>query len=376
MKVSIFAVSKRGYVSAIKIKEAVVCRNMDASVYIKSKFIEATQTGNTGTEDSPSVGGSDGVFVIPGDEGLDKYVGEAFTSSDALIFICAVGIAVRMIAPYLKHKSKDPAVLVTDEEMRYCIPILSGHLGGANRLACELSEMLKLTPVITTASDLTGLTAVDMFAKMHGLAITDYDKAKDHTAALLAGGTLYVANDTEDAVDLIEMPEGYVKLTEDEAGSHCGYDKTEKRDAPVRVIRIAYRDMTNDGNENELLLIPRCIKLGVGCRRGTSCDKIRDAVGKCLKGHGIYKEAVQGIYSIDLKKDEQGLKEYAAELNVPFMTYSADELKSIEGDFTGSEFVDEVTGVDNVCERSAMMTGSRLLVHKEVYDGVTVAVSV
>lgn len=349
MKVSIFAVSSGGITAAGRIKEAIE-KSPDT---VTAVYIKSNQTG-----DQPA-----DVFIIPKNEEMGEYVGKAFLESDALVFACAAGIAVRMIAPYIKHKSEDPAVLVIDEAMSFCIPILSGHLGGANKLAKDLSEMLNMTPVITTASDIAGHTAVDMFAKARGLLITDFEKAKDFTSALLAGETLYVVNEAEDVFKPGELPGGYKCILKAEVSEG-------------RMIRIAYRTDGKDDIKDELLLIPKCIKLGIGCRRGTAADKIREAVEECLKSNGIYTEAVQGIYSIDLKKNEKGLKEYSRELKVPFVTYSAEELGQLKGDFSSSRFVDEVTGVDNVCERSAMMTGKRLIVHKKIYDGVTVAVSV
>lgn len=363
MKISIFTVSSAGCRAAKKIYEAVNSDNdaygmmtfpggqspgrgsegIIVEVYIKSKYADEVS----------------GAFVIPEGEGLNRYVGDAFRGSDALIFVCAAGIAVRLIAPYIKHKSIDPAVLVIDERMDHCIPVLSGHLGGANRLAMVLSAKLMMTPVITTASDIRGRIAVDMFARANGLVIKDFDMTKAHTAASLEGETLYVLNDAKDVFDTADLPEGY---------EWAGHDIGDKE----HLIRITYSD---DGSD-EFVLIPRCVCVGVGCRKGTSCDKIKEAVMKCLESHGIYREAVKGIFSIDLKKDEEGIREFCSGMGVPFVTYSSEELNSLEGDFTSSGFVEEITGTDNVCERSAMMCGSRLLVRKETYDGVTVAVSV
>nr|MCR4807280.1 hypothetical protein [Lachnospiraceae bacterium] len=144
-------------------------------------------------------------------EGLAKNVEREFLQADALIFICAAGIAVRMIAPYIEHKSKDPAVLVIDEGSNFCIPILSGHLGGANELARNLAGELDMIPVITTASDLAGLTAVDMFAGKYGLSISDFNKAKELTVALLEGEKIGVINEVPDTVCINEadLPAGY-----------------------------------------------------------------------------------------------------------------------------------------------------------------------
>ncbi len=356
MRTVIFAVTARGAKAAEKIADRLsngnICKNPDLMVYIKQKSDTLVQ--------------SRCVTFFDGDE-MAGCVREEFDRCDALIFVCAAGIAVRMIAPCLEHKSKDPAVLVFDEGMNYCIPILSGHLGGANELARSLSDELGTVPVITTASDLAGLTAADMFAKSHDLVITDYDKAKVLTAALLDGESIGVINEAEDAFTLKaeDLPGGYMPAKDQE-----------------KIIRITYKkEEAGSGAgmpEDSIILdlVPRCLGLGIGCRKGTCEDKIRKAVDRCLERHGIYREAVAGVGSIDLKADEEGLLDYCSDEGLPCTFYSAEKLKSVEGDFAGSDFVNEVTGVDNVCERSAMAEGKRLIVNKEIYDGVTIAIAI
>ncbi|MCR5507972.1 MAG: cobalamin biosynthesis protein [Lachnospiraceae bacterium] len=368
MKISIFTASERGSVSAVSIKDKIENGYDErgdflAEVYIKSNHLNTKPVGAT---------------VIPEDESLEKYVKMAFSSSDALIFLCACGIAVRTIAPYVNHKSSDPAVLVIDEHMHYCIPLLSGHLGGANELARRLSDLFKMIPVITTASDLDGLTAVDVFAKDAGLAITDYVKAKDHTAALLAGETVYVINEMPETFTLSRLPAGYEYAVTGNADDISGIDKGSRDpDKIKRMIRIScHEDEGTQTGCDVLTLVPRVLKLGIGCRRGTSAGKIKNAVLKCFSDHGLFTEAIEGVYSIDLKNEEEGIISFCREYNVPFTTYSADELAKVQGNFTPSGFVDKVTGVDNVCERSAAASGGRILVRKEIYDGVTVAIGI
>lgn len=341
MKVAIFAVSKKGQELADKIQK---CDTLARSRCVT--FFDG--------------------------EGLKDNVRREFYESDALIFVCASGIAVRLIAPFIEHKSVDPAVLVFDEGMNYCIPILSGHLGGANELARSISADIGTAPVITTASDLAGLTAPDLFAKSLGLVITDLAKAKDLTAALLNGEKIGVLNKAGDVIKLGEedLPKGYTFLTE---------DNIENFEDIKNILSISYRDDSEDkdtvGSVNTLTLVPRCLKIGLGCRRGTQEETIRAAVDECLKLHGLYKEAVKGVFTIDLKQDEEGLLDYCNNEGIPVTFYSADRLREVPGDFRGSDFVKEVTGVDNVCERSALASGGWLIVNREVHEGVTVAVA-
>ncbi|MBQ6012579.1 MAG: cobalamin biosynthesis protein, partial [Firmicutes bacterium] len=124
-----------------------------------------------------------------------------------------------------------------------------------------------------------------------------------------------------------------------------------------------------------LRIIPRVLRLGIGCRRGTEADAIESAVRSVLKDHGIDLRAVKSAASIDLKKDEAGLLEFCSRWELPAAFYTADELRSVPGDFTPSPFVEKVTGVDNVCERAAAFGGGRIIVKKTAMDGVTCAVA-
>lgn len=344
----------------------------DIQVYIKF----GDQDGNALSGD-----GMDPVLLGKEDD-LKEYVSRAFEEAEALIFICACGIAVRLIAPFIVHKAKDPAVIVIDEKLKHCIPVLSGHLGGANALALRIASFTGAEAVITTASDINGMTAVDMFAKDNGFAITDLEKAKEYTAALLSGETLYVINDAKDVTGEMILPEGYAFTGEpDGMDSRSGMDDRNGMDGcnitdDRCVIRITCKRSAHaDACDRELILIPRCLKLGIGCRKGVSKERIEEAAVKCFEKHGLYLDAVSQVCSIDLKKDEEGISEFSLDRGIGFTVYPADELNALEGDFSRSDFVKDHTGVDNVCERSALMEGGRLLVGKEKYDGITLAVA-
>ena len=125
-------------------------------------------------------------------ESAKEFTRRCFAGCDAIVFIGAAGIAVRMIAPLVKAKDTDPAVLVIDEKGRFVIPILSGHIGGANALAMRLATLLHATPVITTATDVNGVFAVDVWATQNGCAIPDTQHIKAVSAALLVGQSVGV----------------------------------------------------------------------------------------------------------------------------------------------------------------------------------------
>lgn len=292
---------------------------------------------------------------------MQEWAGERFADSDALIFVGACGIAVRAIAPHVKDKRTDPAVVVMDEKADYCIPILAGHIGGANELSGQLAAALGCVPVYTTATDVNGRFAVDVFAAKHGLHLSSMRLAKEVSAALLRGETLGLASDFP-----VEgkLPEGFVQVSAEEASQmRLGiYFSVSRRLRPF---------------EETLYLVPRIVTAGIGCRRGASGESIGAVLRMQLDKSATFSEALAKIASIDLKKEEPGIIGLSGELGVPFETYSAEELNAVPGTFTPSEFVKKTTGADNVCERSAAKgSGGRVYEKKTGADGATCALAV
>lgn len=290
---------------------------------------------------------------------VEEWFGTKDKRADAIVFFCAAGIAVRTIAPFLRHKSLDPAVLVVDEQGKFCISLLSGHAGGANELTERIAGMLRALPVITTATDVEGKFAVDDFARRNGLVVTDWDMAKKVSVNILNGARVGICSDIPLAN---ETPEG---ICEGDLEKSVG-------------ILISYRNILSFPFQRTLQLVPRTLALGIGCRKNTSEEKIRAAVDSCLTEENIRYESIFAAASIDLKMHEQGLIEWCNKMEIPFFTYTAEELRRVCGRFTDSAFVEQVTGVSNVCERSAILAAGNgeLLVGKRIYDGVTVAVAV
>lgn len=275
-----------------------------------------------------------------------------WTSYSALIFISACGIAVRDIAPYLKSKTVDPAVLVIDDNGRFVIPLLSGHIGGANALAVELAAMLGAIPVVTTATDGSGRFSCDSWAVTHGCAISSMKAAKDVSAAILTDDV-----SVSSEFDLPEtLPNGLTAGESGEIGIFIGLHPQ----APYQLT---------------LCLIPRIVTMGIGCRRGISMDTICSVVKEVLTENRLDFRAVCRIATIDVKQDEAGLLEYAEKMKLPLSFYRAEELNAVPGDFAESEFVRKTVGVGNVCERAAVLEGGKLIVRKTAKDGVTVALA-
>ena len=242
------------------------------------------------------------------EEDTRNWTGEQFAAGRAIVFVGACGIAVRMIAPFVRDKLTDSPVIVMDEAGQFVIPILSGHVGGANALAMRLAGVVGAVPVLTTATDVNQTFAADVFAKQQRLTIQNKEGIARVSSKILAGKMADI-----------------VIATDEKALSHG-------------ILRLKPREYT----------------LGIGCRRGKSYAEIHDFVDKRLKMLGITMRDVNAVASIDRKRDEEGIIRLANANRIPFLTFSAEQLNHISGDFTPSEFVNSQVGVDNVCERAAM----------------------
>lgn len=289
-------------------------------------------------------------------ESLSSWTEDAFAHADALVFVSACGIAVRSIAPFVRDKMEDPAVVVIDEQARFAVSLLSGHVGGANALARMVAGACGAEPVITTATDVNDVFAVDEWAKGQGLALCDREEAKAISAHLLAGETVGIRSDWPLGGTL---PEG---LVWDEDGL-CELGISVSLDPGSRPFARTLR------------LVPRAVTVGMGCRRGTPAEALASALEDSLTRSGVAREAIRALATIDVKADEEGLLTLADWLDVPLLTYTASELASVEGAFSASPFVFQTVGVDNVCERAACAGGDRLIAGKRTFGGVTVALA-
>ena len=326
---------------------------------------------------------------------LGEWTKEKFSTVDAIVYVGAVGIAVRAIAPCVNHKTKDPAVLAVDELARYCIPLLSGHIGGANELAEDLCNGLAcgMIPVITTATDLNHKWAVDVFAKKNHLVISDMKKAKEISAKILAGEKIRIYLEEHGSIcgDPENLPEELQVVQEPgEADIYIGvklpgeaYTSDEQPEQTVAYTSDEQPEQAETSVDDCLRLVPKCMILGLGCKKGTTCEKIEEAVEKVFETE---KFEIRGLYqaaSIDLKVEEKGILEFCERHELDYQVYSAEQLKDVPGNYQASAFVSQITGVDNVCERSAVCAEwnrskkmPEVLVKKTALDGVTVAVTV
>ena len=294
------------------------------------------------------------------EEFLSQWTGKMFAEKRAMIFVSATGIAVRAIAPWIRDKMTDPPVVTVDEGAQFVIPLLSGHVGGANELARHIADWLEAVPVITTATDVNGKFAVDLFAYAYHMTIIDRKEAKNISAAVLEGKQIGVFSD----LPIKKLPDGFVM------------DRWCEENICITVKDPSFPEK----KASYLRLVPRAVVLGVGCRRGTDPEFMKEKVFALLKEHGIDPAAVKAIASVDVKQDEPavlGLKQvFDGEcLHQPCEQrfYTPEQLNQVPGDFKESAFVKKQIGVGNVCERSACAAGGKLLVEKQAGDGITLA---
>lgn len=347
------------------------------------------------------------IFLPRTEEKADHWTGDCFDKRLPIVFIGATGIAVRMISPYVKDKFYDSPVIVIDEKGQYVIPILSGHLGGANELAGRIAAAIGAEAVITTATDVQGKFSVDLFARDKNLEIVNREGIAQLSQKILRGETISVAIEEGLGIQLPEdmdyvsydfktyaVPEG--KKAEDERIFQA--ENSITREKNFYAVKKPVIDLLIGRNVDDkpalLTLRTKPYILGMGCRKGKDFESLRSFLETGLKANlGIEKNEISGrvraIATIDLKKDEPGLMMLAQYYHIPLITYSADQLKSLEGDFSHSDFVEKTTGVSGVCERAAIFCAktlggrqnaasandSKLLVKKIAKDGMTLAVS-
>ena len=314
---------------------------------------------------APEKFAGEGIEPVSGE--IRQIIGKNW-GKNAFIFIGAAGIAVRYIAPFVKDKFTDSAVLVLDEKGEYVIPLLSGHMGGAVRMADGIAGMIGAEAVHTTATDVQKKFAVDVFAGENHLYITDRRMAKEISAAVLEGERVAFFPEYQGCRIEGNIPEELILCRD--------YDSLK---AFRHRIIITDNMQVADGRENNgtLVLKPRNITAGIGCRRGIGRELLKKGLESILAERGLSMEQVERIASIDLKKDEPGILQLADEYGIPFITYPAEELKKIGNVTSSSSFVEQVTGVDNVCERAALMCcgEGKLIQGKSVRDSMTAALA-
>lgn len=284
---------------------------------------------------------------------LPVLIAGIFGRYDSLVFIGSVGIAVRAVAPFIRSKLTDPAVVAVDDCGQFAISVLSGHLGGANELAERIAEMIGAMPVITTSTDTHGLFSPDVFAKKNGLVITDMSAAKAVAAAVVNGEQVCVRcvyPHSEIPGELSECDCGKIGICISGNAYEKPFDKT-------------------------LNLLPKNLIAGIGCKKNTARDAITKHIMNVFSQNGLDIRRLSAAATIDIKAEEPGITGFCKQFGLAVKTYTADELMNAAGEFSHSDFVEKTTGADNVCERASVCAGGRIIIPKTAQNGVTAAVA-
>lgn len=272
------------------------------------------------------------------------WVEEEWNRRDGFVFVGATGIAVRMIAPHIKDKLKDPAVVVVDETGQFVISLLSGHIGGANELTEVLASTMNSTPVITTATDVQGKFAIDVWAKKNGLELGNRKAARMLSAAILEG---------------------------QHVGFYCEYP-VEGEIPPELTVCDNLKDLEW---YTQRIAIRLSYSVGMGCKKNVPFENVESLFLEKLKELEIDVKQVEEIATIDIKKKEPALLALSKKYGIPLVWYSAEELAAAKMVTQSSKFVEGVTGVGNVCERAAFLASEEgeIVQPKEKGTGVTIA---
>lgn len=288
-----------------------------------------------------------------------------FQEVDYLICIMATGIVIRSLAEVIRDKAADPAVLVLDEKGRHVISLLSGHLGGANQLCLQVAQELGACPVITTATDTQGVQALDSLAQsVNGWRDDLRPLVKEFNAALAAGHPVFLYQEEQWLDDLrgLTLIEGDEQLEAHlQAGDfviYLGWERELKRSSHLAQIQ------------------PRPYLLGVGARKGIAYDDFEEGFLLFCQKQNIKKSQIALLASIDVKKNESAIIELAKELEIPFVTYSKDELLEVADKYPQSEFVKKQVGVGSVALAAAdLASQSQVLSDRFSWKGATFALA-
>ncbi len=318
MKLAVVTVTEKGVRNGLRIKEKIDCDVFTISKFMKEKTL-----------------------LI--ENGLQNFFEKNILKYNTFLFITAAGIAVRTIAPFIKSKDKDPAVLTMDEEGNFIISLLSGHLGGANEAAKILGEITGAVPVISTASDVSGKIAVDTIALKINGKLESLESAKKVTSLIVAGKEV-----------CIKVPENM------------------ENENPEGVILISNRK-----NIEIAKIIPQNIVVGIGCKKNKEAEKIINAVKDSFEKLNLCEESIRIFATVDIKENEAGIISTAEYFGKELKIISREEIQKIENNFETSQFVKKSIGVGAVSAPCAFIEGKgkgKFLAEKLKYEGITISI--
>ena len=353
--IAVVAITRRGVETALKIKEALDKAGLNSTVYAPKKYSQND--------------------VVTLEKKLGDFIKDTYSTVDALVAVMATGITIRAVAPLLESKLTDPAVVGVDATGKFVISLLSGHYGGANELSRTIAKGIGATPVITTASDVTGKMSVDEIAKILHLTIQNPESLVAVNSAIVNGDHLVV------------VLSGDVKIPTNAFSCY----EIKKAENGMQALEIINRYDAGIIITHEPLSIAKFVKpftilktkniaVGLGARKDSTADSIIQAVETSLERLNIPLSSVNRFATVDIKRNSKPMVEAVERLSAPLEFLSVDALRSVSySDLSpDSAMVQEKIGVGGVCERAALLVAgknSKLLMKKTKLNGVTVAIA-
>lgn len=343
-KVSVLAITKNGINIAAKLKEIFP----DWNVYAPSKF-------------------SNNKEIIWYSEPTSEKIIELFKNNKALICLFSLGAVIRLIAPHLKDKKNDPAVIVIDDKTNFVISVLSGHLGGANELTQTIAEKLNAIPVITTAADVNKTIAVDLLGRDLGWKIDDDSTVTKISAYMINEEKIGVYQDTGKINWFKELPKN-VKI-------YDSLDDLEKSDSKGHLI-ISDKIMNDNFLIDSVIYRPPSLVIGIGLHWETSKEKIKNGIDICLTKFNLSSKSIAKLVSIKKPSDVQGLIDIGKEMGVPVEYVDKEELSHVSVP-NPSKTVKAFEGTSSVSEAAAIkVSGGKLIVEKQKFPpDLTIAIA-
>ena len=345
-RISVLAITKNGVEMGLSLKNLFP----DWQIFAPSKFSDNNEMINW-YDDSTSI----------------KIV-ELFQSNDALICLFSLGAVIRLIAPHIKDKKTDPAVIVIDDKAQFVISVLSGHLGGANELSNNIAEKINATPVITTAADVNKTIAVDLVGKEFGWKIDDDTTVTKVSAFMVNKEKIGVFQDTGEK-------DWWKKELPDNVSKYESFEELKNSGSKGFLI-ISDQAFNDEILENAVVYRPQTLVVGVGLHWDTSKDTIKSGLLSSLEKFHLSSKSLARFVSIKKEKDVEGLIELGKEMDIPIEYIDREELATITTP-NPSKTVQAFEGTSSVSEAAALKSSSgKLIVEKQKFPpNLTIAIA-
>ena len=344
-KVSVLAITKNGINIGERLKE--LFPNWD--IFIPSKLSNENKSITWYSEPTS-----------------DKII-ELFKNSDALICLFSLGAVIRLIAPYLKDKKTDPAVIVIDDKTNFVISVLSGHIGGANELTQEISEKLNALPVITTAADVNKTIAVDLVGREFNWKIDDETTVTKISAHMVNAEPIGVFQQTGNKKWYKKLPKNVI--------IYNSLEELKKSNSKAHLI-ISDKIIDNELAQESVIYRPQSLVIGIGLHWDTTKDTIKDGIEHCLKKFNLSSKCIAKLVSIKKPEDVQGLIDLGKEMQIPVEYVNREELAEIITP-NPSSTVKAFEGTASVSEAAAIkVSNGKLIVEKQKFPpNLTIAIA-